>query len=169
MAAGPHEATSKLLGQLRLHVARKENLLDPDAFAFLWVVDFPMFEWIEEEKRYEFMHHPFTAPLESDRHPARDRSGARPRARVRPGPERQRDRRRQHPDPRPGAAAPDLQAAGDLRRGGEAALRLLRGRARVRHAAARRHRARPRPHRRDPVRGAVDSRRHRVSENRASR
>ena len=68
MAAGPHESTSKMLGQLRLNVAKKENLLDPDAFAFLWVVDFPMFEWIEEEQRYEFMHHPFTAPLESDRH-----------------------------------------------------------------------------------------------------
>ena len=67
MASGPREATSKILGQLRLHVARKENLLDPDAFAFLWVVDFPMFDWIEEERRYEFMHHPFTAPLESDR------------------------------------------------------------------------------------------------------
>jgi aspartyl-tRNA synthetase len=68
MAAGPHEATSKILGQLRLNVAKKESLLDPDTFAFLWVVDFPMFEWMEEEKRYEFMHHPFTAPLESDRH-----------------------------------------------------------------------------------------------------
>ncbi|HEX2452760.1 MAG TPA: aspartate--tRNA ligase [Vicinamibacterales bacterium] len=66
MAAGPGDATSKMLGQLRLHVARKENLLSPDAFAFLWVVDFPMFEWIEEEQRYEFMHHPFTSPLESD-------------------------------------------------------------------------------------------------------
>ncbi len=68
MAAGGHEATSRMLGQLRLNVAKKENLLDPNKFAFLWVVDFPMFEWIEEEKRYEFMHHPFTAPLESDRH-----------------------------------------------------------------------------------------------------
>jgi len=67
MAAGAHESTSKMLGQLRLHVARKENLLDPSAFAFLWVVNFPMFDWIEEERRYEFMHHPFTAPLESDR------------------------------------------------------------------------------------------------------
>jgi aspartyl-tRNA synthetase len=66
MAAGPAEATSKTLGQLRLHVARKEGLLDPSTFAFLWVVDFPMFEWIEEEQRYEFMHHPFTSPLESD-------------------------------------------------------------------------------------------------------
>ena len=68
MAAGPLEATSKLLGQLRLSVAKKENLLDPDRFEFLWVVDFPMFEWEPDEQRYEFMHHPFTAPLESDRH-----------------------------------------------------------------------------------------------------
>ena len=66
MAAGPHEATSKMLGQLRLNVARRENLLKPDDFAFLWVVDFPMFEWIQEEGRFEFMHHPFTSPLESD-------------------------------------------------------------------------------------------------------
>ncbi len=66
MAAGAAEATSKVLGQLRLNIARKENLLDPQKFAFLWVVDFPMFEWIEEEQRYEFMHHPFTSPLESD-------------------------------------------------------------------------------------------------------
>jgi len=68
MAAGPHESTSRMLGQLRLSVAKRDNLLDPNKGAFLWVVDFPMFEWIEEEKRYEFMHHPFTAPLESDRH-----------------------------------------------------------------------------------------------------
>jgi aspartyl-tRNA synthetase len=66
MAAGPHVATSQMLGQLRLNVAKKENLLNPDAFAFLWVVDFPMFEWLEDEGRWEFMHHPFTSPLESD-------------------------------------------------------------------------------------------------------
>ena len=47
-------------------MARKENLLDPAKFEFLWVVDFPMFEWLEEQKRWEFMHHPFTSPLESD-------------------------------------------------------------------------------------------------------
>jgi aspartyl-tRNA synthetase len=66
LSAGPGDATSKVLGQLRLQIARKEGLLDPNVFAFLWVVDFPMFEWIEEEGRYEFMHHPFTSPLESD-------------------------------------------------------------------------------------------------------
>jgi aspartyl-tRNA synthetase len=81
IAAGRHEPTSKLLGTLRLQLARRENLLDPSAFAFLWVVDFPMFEWVEEEQRYEFMHHPFTSPLESDaglleRDPGRARARA---------------------------------------------------------------------------------------------
>ena len=66
MAAGKLEPTSKVLGTLRLTVAKKESLLDPNRFEFLWVVDFPMFEWVDEEQRYEFMHHPFTAPLESD-------------------------------------------------------------------------------------------------------
>jgi len=66
MAAGPHATASRLLGAVRLIAARKENLLDPNTFAFLWVVDFPMFEWVAEEQRYEFMHHPFTSPIESD-------------------------------------------------------------------------------------------------------
>jgi aspartyl-tRNA synthetase len=66
MAAGRPEPTSRLLGSLRLQLARKENLLDPGRFEFLWVVDFPMFDWFEEEGRWEFMHHPFTSPLESD-------------------------------------------------------------------------------------------------------
>jgi aspartyl-tRNA synthetase len=66
MAAGPHASTARLLGQLRLNVARRENRLDPNRYEFLWVVDFPMFDWLEDEKRWEFMHHPFTAPLESD-------------------------------------------------------------------------------------------------------
>ncbi|HTI38179.1 MAG TPA: aspartate--tRNA ligase [Vicinamibacterales bacterium] len=66
MSAGRHDPTARLLGTLRLNVARRENLLDPDRFEFLWVVDFPMFEWLDDERRWEFMHHPFTSPLESD-------------------------------------------------------------------------------------------------------
>ncbi len=66
MAAGSHAATARMLGQLRLNLAKRENLLDPQRYEFLWVVDFPMFDWLEDEKRWEFMHHPFTAPLESD-------------------------------------------------------------------------------------------------------
>jgi len=66
MTAGRRESTTKVLGQLRLNIARRQNLLDPNRYEFLWVVDFPMFEWFEEEHRWEFMHHPFTAPIEAD-------------------------------------------------------------------------------------------------------
>jgi len=66
MAAGPADHTSKLLGQLRLAIAKKDNLLDPDAFAFLWVTDFPLLEYNEEDGRWYSMHHPFTAPHDED-------------------------------------------------------------------------------------------------------
>ncbi|MGL6016125.1 MAG: aspartate--tRNA ligase, partial [Selenomonadaceae bacterium] len=50
------------LGELRLEMARRRNLIDPDKLSFLWVVDFPMFEYSETENRWMAMHHPFTAP-----------------------------------------------------------------------------------------------------------
>jgi aspartyl-tRNA synthetase len=57
-------------GQFRLHVAQKYNdrhkLLDPEVFKFLWVVDFPMFEWDEEDQRWMAAHHPFTSVLDED-------------------------------------------------------------------------------------------------------
>ena len=52
MAAGEPDATSKTLGQLRLNVAKRLDLLKPDQFEFLWVVDFPLLEWDAEEKRW---------------------------------------------------------------------------------------------------------------------
>jgi aspartyl-tRNA synthetase len=66
VAAGEPDATSKLLGQLRLNLARQKGLLKPDEYAFTWVVDFPLLEWDGEEKRYVSMHHPFTAPHDAD-------------------------------------------------------------------------------------------------------
>ncbi len=66
MAGGPGEQTSKLLGQLRLAVAKRENLLDPERFELLWVTDFPLLEWSGEEGRWFSMHHPFTSPLDED-------------------------------------------------------------------------------------------------------
>ena len=66
VAAGEPDATSRLLGQLRLNIAKKAGLLNPDEYAFTWVVDFPLLEWDPEEKRYVAMHHPFTSPLDED-------------------------------------------------------------------------------------------------------
>jgi aspartyl-tRNA synthetase len=66
IAAGEPDATSKLLGQLRLILAKKDGLLKHDEFAFTWVVDFPLLEWDAEEKRWNSMHHPFTSPLDED-------------------------------------------------------------------------------------------------------
>lgn len=54
------------LGALRCEVARQLNILDPKDFRFLWVTEFPMFEWSDEENRYMAMHHPFTAPMVED-------------------------------------------------------------------------------------------------------
>ena len=50
------------LGQLRNHLARKLNLIEPNTYDFLWVTDFPLFEYDEEEGRYAAKHHPFTSP-----------------------------------------------------------------------------------------------------------
>ncbi|MFB7815495.1 aspartate--tRNA ligase [Paenibacillus chitinolyticus] len=57
-----------VLGNLRLKVGRDLGLIDDKAYKFLWVVDFPMFEYDEEEKRYVAMHHPFTRPKDEDLH-----------------------------------------------------------------------------------------------------
>ena len=54
------------LGQLRLEMGKERGLIDPDALRFLWVVDFPMYEWSDEENRWKAMHHPFTAPRDED-------------------------------------------------------------------------------------------------------
>jgi aspartyl-tRNA synthetase len=66
VAAGEPDATSKMLGQLRLNLARHKVLLNPDEYAFTWVVDFPLLEWDPEERRYASMHHPFTSPHDAD-------------------------------------------------------------------------------------------------------
>ena len=54
------------LGALRLQVAREMNLIDNSKFNFLWVVDWPLFEYNEDEKRYQAAHHPFTSPKDGD-------------------------------------------------------------------------------------------------------
>ncbi len=157
MAAGPAADTSRILGQLRLDIARQQGWLKPDDFVFTWVVDFPLLDWDADEQRWVAMHHPFTSPLEADMDGMEHDPAAVPRAGLRPGAQRERDRRREHPHPRQPAAAPPVQAARHQRRGRETAVRVLHRGARVRHAAARRHRVRLGPNRGDPGGGAVDS------------
>ncbi len=66
LAAGPDALTSRVLDVLRRHVATEQGLADPDRFAFLWVTEFPLFEWDDAEERWSATHHLFTAPLEED-------------------------------------------------------------------------------------------------------
>jgi aspartyl-tRNA synthetase len=66
IAAGEPDAASRLLGQLRLSLAKRDGLLPADQFHFTWVVDFPLLEWDPEDRRYVSMHHPFTSPHDAD-------------------------------------------------------------------------------------------------------
>ena len=166
MAAGKPEATSKLLGQLRLAIAKKENLLSPDAFEFLWVTDFPLLEYHEEDGRWYSMHHPFTSPRDEDIDRLEtDPGSVRAKAYdlVLNGSEIGGGSIRIHDA---ALQSRDLPAPRHQRRGGEAAVRVLSRGAGLRHAAARRHRARRRSDRRDSGRRIVNPRGHRVSEDR---
>ena len=61
--AGEKIKTLKGMGQLRLHIAHQLNLIPTNTYACLWIVDFPLFEYDEEEQRWVSMHHPFTSPV----------------------------------------------------------------------------------------------------------
>jgi aspartyl-tRNA synthetase len=65
-AADRPKIVHKVLGELRLKMARDLKMTPSEEFAWVWVVDFPLFEWDDEEKRYTSTHHPFTAPLDAD-------------------------------------------------------------------------------------------------------
>ena len=65
-AADKDKVVWDVLGNLRLELARNLDLLDKNQYNFLWVTEFPLLEWSEEEKRYVAMHHPFTMPMEED-------------------------------------------------------------------------------------------------------
>lgn len=65
-AADKNKIVYSVLGALRIEVAKQLDLIDNDKFNFLWVTEFPQFEWSEEENRFVAMHHPFTMPMEED-------------------------------------------------------------------------------------------------------
>ena len=60
------DVVNKSLAPLRVRLGRELELFDPKEFKFVWVVDFPLFEWNEDDKRFDSLHHPFTAPIEAD-------------------------------------------------------------------------------------------------------
>ena len=66
--ADTREVANATLGALRGRIAKELGLIDSDKFNFLWVIDWPMFEWSEEEGRYMSAHHPFTLPQEETTH-----------------------------------------------------------------------------------------------------
>jgi aspartyl-tRNA synthetase len=63
-AADEPAQVARVLGALRLHLGRELELIDRDAWRFLWVTDFPLLEWDEEERRWTAVHHPFTRPTD---------------------------------------------------------------------------------------------------------
>ena len=65
-AADKNKVVWDTLGALRLELARQMDLLDKNEYKFLWVTEFPLLEWSEEQNRYTAMHHPFTMPMEED-------------------------------------------------------------------------------------------------------
>jgi aspartyl-tRNA synthetase len=66
LTAGKPAVVAQALSNLRLEIAEREKLIDSSKFNFLWVTDFPMFEYHEDDNRYYAMHHPFTSPREED-------------------------------------------------------------------------------------------------------
>jgi aspartyl-tRNA synthetase len=66
MVGGRREDVFPSAGALRLEVGKREKLIDSTKFRFLWIIDFPMFEWDPNEHRWNAMHHPFTSPLDED-------------------------------------------------------------------------------------------------------
>ena len=152
---------AKVLGVLRAEVAQAL----PQGHDIFWVVDFPMFEWNEDEGRFDALHHPFTEP---DRRPRR-----RPWDVAKPC-LRRRARRlgaRRRLDPYLDARGPaeGLRRARHRPGRGEGALRLPARGAHLRRAAARRDRLRDRPHGGAARRRAVDPRRDRLPEGRERR
>ena len=65
-AADKNKIVWNVLGALRLELAKELDLLDPNQYNFLWVTEFPLLEWSDEENRFVAMHHPFTMPMEED-------------------------------------------------------------------------------------------------------
>ena len=66
LIADKADTANKALAPLRVHLGKELGLYDDNSFEFVWIVDFPLFEWNEDQKRFDSLHHPFTAPVVED-------------------------------------------------------------------------------------------------------
>jgi aspartyl-tRNA synthetase len=66
LIADKADTANKALAPLRVHLGKKLGLYDDNIFEFVWIVDFPLFEWNQDQKRFDSLHHPFTAPVAED-------------------------------------------------------------------------------------------------------
>ena len=163
VVAGPAKSTNVALDALRREIARRLELADPDVLAFAFVVDFPLFEWNEDEARWDS-----PPPVHVAEGGTRGGAGVRPRRRavprLRPRVQRDGGGGRQHPHSPAENAEQGVRGARLQRGGHRGAVQAATGRVRVRHAAPRRHRGGHRA-----ARHAADERRqhprgHRVPE-----
>ena len=73
--ADPPKVVHQALANLRLHLGEKLGLIPPDVYRFVWILDFPLLEYDEAEKRFVAVHHPFTAPKDEDLPKLKDHPG----------------------------------------------------------------------------------------------
>ena len=156
--AGEPSSFVKFAGPARTKVGEELGLIAKDRFELCWIVDFPMYEWNEEEKKIDFSHNPFSMPNRAGRGVSRARSGGSEEDLVAQGdPIRHRLQRRRAVVRRDPQSSPRRDEKGlrhrRLRREHAGAeIRRHAARALARRAAAWRHRARHRPHRHAAVR-----------------
>ena len=141
LVADEEGVAAQALGALRIELAERFGLAKEGDWKLLWVTDFPLLEWSDDEGRWEALHHPFTSPTEESLDLLERNPGATQGPRLRRRDQRQRDRWWQHPHQSPRRPAQDLRGARDRRRRGRREVRLPDRGASARSPAARRDRA----------------------------
>ena len=101
IVAGDEKSTNAALSALRNEMGQRLGLADPEELAFMFVVDFPLVEWNDDQGRWDATHHPFTSPREEDLELMDTDPGVGAGPVLRHGVQRTRGGQRQHQDPRP--------------------------------------------------------------------
>ena len=156
IVADTHDVVADVLGRLRVELADRLGLADPNVLSYVWIHRFPMYQWDAENRRWDATHNPFSGVIPEDEHLLTTvsgdlsvRSADDPAGRAHAPPVRPRAQRlgagwRLDPDQSPGPPRALLPSPGPLARGPAGEVRSGARRVRVRGAAARRHRARHR-------------------------